>query len=214
MNSRHEELLMTIDRLGIVKIKHLLSIHNLSSYRNACRVVNQLSEYTHQIYYEKEKVIYLNKAGREYIGSDKEVTKSMQIGHYLLRNDVYIHFDCPYDWKNEYTLEVEEAPSRKVDGIIFGDQMKVNNKKKVVADALFTRNGYTHIIEIDNQLNMTDNRKKVQSYAEIIPLVRKNFESTPIIYFFTTTEARKTKLSAWLRERSLRAEVKLYDEIK
>jgi hypothetical protein len=205
---------MTIDRLGIVKIKHLLSIHDLKSYRNACRVVNQLSEYTHQIYYEKEKVIYLNKAGRDYIGTEKEVTKSMQIGHYLLRNDAYIHFGCPYDWQNEYALEAEETPSRKVDGIIFGDKMKVNNKKKVIADALFTRNGYTHIIEIDNQRDMIDNRKKVSSYAEIIPLVRKNFESTPIIYFFTTTEARKKKLSAWLKEKSIKHEVKLYDEIK
>jgi hypothetical protein len=207
---RLESLLMTIDRLGIVKIRHLQYINNLGSYRNACKVVKGLEDYTHQKFWNKEKVVYLNEKGRKLIGSDNGITLSLNTEHYLLRNDVYIHFDCPHDWKNEHTLKVTEAPNR-MDIVIQG--LKPSTERKLVTDAYFTRNGYTHLIEIDNKLNMADNRKKVQNYAEILPLVRKDFQSVPILCFFTTTETRRKKLSAWLRERSIRHEVKLFNEL-
>ena len=204
--------MMTIDQLGIVKIKHLQSIHKLGSYRNACKIVNQLSAYTNQTYYNKEKVVYLNKKGRDLIGAEKEINGISQAKHYLLRNEVYLHFDSPIDWINEYTFEVDEVAPRSVDIIVQG--LKPSNKKKVVCDALFTRNGYTHIIEIDNTRDMIDNRKKVNSYAEILPLIRKDFKSAPILYFFTHTQDRKKKLSAWLKDRGIRHEVLMYDEMK
>jgi hypothetical protein len=203
---------MTIDRLGIVKIKHLQHIHKLGSYRNACKIINGLSDYTHQKYWNKEKVIYLNEKGRKLIDSEHNVTMSLNTEHYLLRNDIYIHFDRPHDWVIEYTFEtVTEAPSR-TDIIIQG--IKPSNKKRVVTDAYFTRNGYAYLIEIDNKLNMADNRKKVNSYAEILPLIRKDFKSAPVLYFFTHTQDRKKKLSAWLKDRGIRHEVLMYDEIK
>lgn len=202
---------MTIDRLGIVKIKHLQHIHKLGSYRNACKIINALSDYTHQKYWNKEKVIYLNEKGRKLIDSEHSVTMSLNTEHYLLRNDIYIHFECPHDWNIEHTFEtVTEAPSR-TDIIIQG--INPTNKKRVVSDAYFTRNGYAYLIEIDNKLNMADNRKKVNSYAEILPLIRKDFNGAPILYFFTHTQDRKKKLSAWLRERGIRHEVLMYSEM-
>jgi hypothetical protein len=202
---------MTIDRLGIVKIKHLQKIHDLGSYRNACKIINGLSNYTNQTYHEKEKVIYLNKKGRDLIGSESEVNGIAMAKHYLLRNEVYIHFNQPHDWINEYILETSIEAPRTVEIIVQG--VKPSTKRKVVTDAYFTRNGYTHLIEIDNTRNMIDNRKKVQNYAEILPLVRKDFQSVPVLYFFTTTETRRKKLSAWMRERSIRHEVKLFSEL-
>ncbi|UII58136.1 hypothetical protein LS684_21170 (plasmid) [Cytobacillus spongiae] len=208
---RLESLLMTIDRLGIVKIKHLQHIHKLGSYRNACKIINGLIDYTHQKYWNKEKIIYLNEKGRKLIDSEHSVTMSLNTEHYLLRNDIYIHFNCPQDWVVEYTIEsVADAPSRS-DIIIQG--VKPSNKKKVITDAFFTRNGYAYLIEIDNKLNMADNRKKVQKYAEVLPLVRKDFQSVPVLHFFTTTENRRKKLVAWLKENSIRHEVNTFNKI-
>lgn len=158
--SRIESLLTTIDHLGIVKIKHLQVIHDLKSYRNACRVVKQLSPYINESFHNKEKIIHLNKAGRELIGSINEENKRSLLDHTFLRNEVYIYFKCPHDWKNEYSIEFEEKTINSF-GISFGN-MPVVSKRKIIADAVFNRNGYMHLIEVDNQRKMIDNKKKIQ----------------------------------------------------
>lgn len=209
---RVECLLTTIDRLGMVKIKHLQRIHELK-YRNMAQTINRhLKPYINETFYEREKVIYLNKDGRSFIGSDKDPQKPTLIAHTLLRNEVYLHFHCPTDWRNEYTLETEVKQQNNFSIQFSG--LKMNNKRKVVADAMFTRNGYVHLIEVDNARDMSENRKKIDNYAEILPMVRKQFEQTPILYFFTTTEHRKRKFEEWLKGRSIRHEVKTFVEIK
>lgn len=202
-----EEILQTIDRLGIVKIKHLLEIHDLKSYSNTCRIIKtQLRPYIHETYFQKEKVMYLNKKGRELIASEKEELKiSLQTIHYLLRNEVYIYFKCPPDWKNEYSIE-EKVES--FSGITFNG-LSLSNKKKVVPDAVFTRNGYQYLIEVDNTQDMRVNKKKIEAYREILPNLKA---ATPILYFFTTTENRKRKLEEWLK--GIRHEVMTFEEIK
>lgn len=204
-----ESLLTTIDRLGIVKIKHLLEIHeDLKSYRNTCRVINtQLRPYINEDYYKKEKVIFLNKNGRNLIGSEKaEMKVSQYTAHVLLRNEVYIYFKCPMDWKNEYSLETSVKPSSAL-GISFNG-LSLGNKKKVVADAVFSRNGYFHLIEVDNTRDMKDNKKKIENYREIMPTIKE----TPILYFYTTTLNRKRKLEEWLK--GINHEVKTFEEIR
>lgn len=205
---RVENLLTTIDRLGVVKIKHLLAIHDLKSYRNACRIITtQLRPFIHETYYQNEKVMYLNKKGKEFIGSEKEDIKiSQRTLHDLLRNEVYIYLRCPIDWKNEYVLEVKQKQNKL--GINFGN-LNVVAKKKVIADAAFSRNGYFHLVEVDNERKMIDNRKKIESYREVLPAYK---DKLPILMFFTKTEHRKQKLEEWLK--GLRSEVKTFDEIR
>ncbi|WP_412860257.1 hypothetical protein [Cytobacillus horneckiae] len=203
--SRIEELLTTIDRLGMVKIKHLQAIHDLKSYRNACRVVKQLNSYVNETYHNKEKVIYLNKYGRDLIGSTKEDNKKHFMEHTFLRNDVYIHFNCPHDWKNEYPIEVENNPHSF--GINFGN-MSVINKRKLIADAAFRRNGYLHLIEVDNLRKMIDNKKKVDTYREMFPKLN---DHTPILFIFTTTHDRRRKFEGLLQ--GIRHEVRVFGEI-
>lgn len=183
-----------------------MGIHDLKGYRNACRVVQNLGPYVHQSYYDKEKIIYLNKDGREVIASTKEESKRGNVEHTLFRNDVYIHFDCPINWQAEYTLEASVMPQR-MDGImVLG--LSVAEKKKVVADAVFKRNGYFNIIEIDNERKMVDNKRKIQIYREILPAFK---EEVPCLYFFTKTEHRKRKLLEWMK--GMRGDVKTYAEI-
>lgn len=195
---------MTIDKLGMTKIKHLQRIHDLKSYRNACRVVRQLEPYTHQVFHEREKIIYLNKEGRELIGSKKEVKRTSYMSHTLLRNEAYLYFNCPLDWRTEHTLETEEKVVTQFEMIINGKPPV--SKKKVIADAIFTRNGYLHIIEIDNTRNMSDNKKKIELYREIMPKLQM-----PKLYFFTQTEERKRKLQEWAK--GLKCEVMTFKEI-
>lgn len=204
-----ESILQTIDRLGIVKIKHLLEIHELKSYRNACRIITtHLRPFINETYYQKEKVLTLNKKGRDMIASDKgEVTVNQHTYHSLLRNEVYIYFQCPQNWKNEYALIVNEKPQNNF-GIMF-QGLSLSNKKKVICDAAFKRNGYLHLIEVDNERKMIDNKKKIDAYREVLPAYK---EETPILYFFTKTPSRKKKLEEWLK--GIRHEVITFEEIK
>lgn len=198
----------------MVKIKHLLHIHDLKSYRNAARIIStQLKPYINETFFEREKVFYLNKEGRDLIGSMNGPQKPTLILHTLLRNEVYLYYQFPQEWKTEYTIETSIKPQRNVD-IIINSNIKAKDKLKVVSDAMFTRNGYVHFIEVDNTRDMIDNRKKIETYAEILPLIRKDYKEAPVLIFFTTTEDRKRKLSDWLKGRSIRHEVKTFDEIK
>jgi hypothetical protein len=206
---RVETLLITIDTLGIVKIKHLLEIHDLKSYNNACKfIAKHLRPFIHETYYQKEKVIYLNKKGRDFIASEKgEIQINQYTFHSLLRNEVYIYFQCPQDWQNEYPFETT-AKVQNDFGIMF-QGLSLSNKKKVICDAVFKRNGYLHLIEVDNERKMIDNKKKIDAYREVIPAYK---EETPILYFFTKTESRKKKLSDWMK--GIRHEVLTFEEIR
>lgn len=191
-----------------MKIKHLQKIHDLKSYRNACRVVQQLSPYIHESFHNREKIIYLNKAGRELIGSVKEAKKTSIIEHDLLRNEVYLHFNCPADWKTESKMEIEIAVTPTLEMKING--IKPVNKKRVISDAAFVRNGYVHLIEVDNTRKMLDNNKKIKLYEEVLPSLNSG---VPILYFFTTTEDRKKKLESWCKGKGFRYQVKTFNEI-
>lgn len=196
----------------MTKIRHLQQIHDLKSYSNACRVIKQLSPYIHETMFNKEKVIYLNKEGRELIGSKKEVKKNMLIEHTLLCNEAYLYFNCPLDWKTEYVIETKESVQSS-----FGIQFKglaLADKKKVVSDASFSRNGYLHLIEVDNIRGMADNKSKIESYADVLPKLKERLGLVPTLYVFTSTEDRKRKFEGYMKKNNLRGEVKTFDEIK
>jgi len=171
----------------MAKIKHLQQIHDLKSYRNACRVIKQLSPYIHETFHEKEKVVYLNKNGCDLIGSTKEVKKTTLIEHTLLANEAYLYFGCPLDWKREYVLEEKQ---KMLSGLQLGGFKLAS--KKIVADAVFSREGYLHLIEIDNTRKMIDNQKKIESYLEMLRPSHK-------LFIFTKTEDRKRKFEKWLK---------------
>lgn len=124
-----------------------------------------------------------------------------------MRNEVYIYFKCPHDWKNEHLLEKNEKALNSF-GISF-QGLSLSNKKKVICDAIFKRNGYLYLIEVDNERKMIDNKKKIESYREVLPAFK---DQTPILYFFTKTESRKKKLTEWLK--GIRHEVLTFEEIR
>lgn len=181
----------------------------LGTYRNTCLVISKLSPYLNEVR-GREKVVYLNKEGRELIASDNEVKKSLLFEHMLLTNDAYIYFNRPQTWQREYTFESVKEPEYtfaiKVNG------MSPKTKTRLVADAVFAQSGYVHLVEIDNTRDMKDNIKKIKTYIEMWPDIQKKFNMQPKLYFFTTTESRKRKLTNALK--GMNAEVWTFGEIK
>lgn len=192
----------------MAKIRHLQHIHDLKSYRNACRVVKQLDSFIHETFFDKEKVVYLNKAGREMIGSTKEVKRNSLMEHTLLCNEAYLYFNCPIDWKTEQRIESKEAVPT------FGIQFMGLSpaKKRIISDASFSRNGYLHLIEIDNTRSMNDNRKKIEAYSQVLQDIRKS--AAPILCIFTTNLERKRKFELWLKEKNIHGQVRTFHEVK
>jgi hypothetical protein len=189
---RVEQILLTIDRLGIVSVKQLHEILRLGSYRHTCRVVSQLDEYLNVVR-SQQKIVYLNKEGRQLIGSEKEIKKSVLFDHMLLTNEVYIYLGCPNDWKREYSIEIVQEPA-----FSFGIQIKglsVAKSKTIIPDAVFSRDGYVFLIEIDNTRGMQDNRKKIQRYIEMWPSLKQRFGSQPKLCIFTMSEKRKREFA-------------------
>jgi hypothetical protein len=185
---RTEYVLSVIDQLGIVSVKQLHEIMKIGSYRHTCRIISSLESYLH-VSRSREKLVYLNKDGRELIGSTREVKKSILFDHMLLANKAFIHYNCPVDWKREYAIE-----TRGKADFSFAIQVKglsVANKKKIVPDAVFTQNGYVYLIEIDNTRTMQDNRRKIEKYRSMWAEIKKEFGAQPKICIFTMSEKRK-----------------------
>lgn len=181
----------------------------MGTYRNTCRVISNLGNYLNEVR-GKEKIVYLNKDGRELIASINEVKKSILFDHMLLANEAYIYFSCPQTWQREYTFEMTKDPEYafaiQVNGI------KPTVKKRLVSDAVFTHNGYVHLVEIDNTREMKDNIKKIKTYEDMWDDIQEKYQMQPILYFFTTSESRKRKLNAALK--NLNAEVLTFNDIK
>jgi hypothetical protein len=186
--ARTEQILSVIDQLGAVSVKQLHEILRIGTYRHTCRVISQLETYL-RVSRSNQKIVYLNKDGRQLIGSEKEVKKSILFDHMLLANEAFIYYNCPNDWKREYPIEIEQEQE-----FSFAIQVKgltVATKKKIIPDALFKRDGYVYLIEIDNTRTMQDNRKKVERYKEMWPNIKKQFNLQPKICIFTKSEKRK-----------------------
>ncbi|CRK80283.1 replication-relaxation family protein [Neobacillus massiliamazoniensis] len=205
---RTEQILQVIDQLGVVSVKQLHEILRIGTYRHTCRVVGQLEPYLN-VSRSQQKIVYLNKEGRQLIGSEKEVKKSILFDHMLLTNQAYIYYNCPADWKREYAIETSQEP-----GYGFAIQVKgliVATKKKIIPDALFTRDGYVYLIEIDNTRAMQDNRKKVNKYKELWPEIKKQFGVQPKLCVFTMGDKRKKEFAHMCEK--LPCEVKMFSEI-
>lgn len=208
--NRTERILTLIDRLGVVSVRQLHAIFKLGTYRNTCRVINQLSPYLNVVR-SKEKIVYLNKDGRELIASNNEIKKSVLFDHMLLANEAYIHFNCPLDWMREVITEVVKEPEYSFGIQVRGLKQAVESKK-VISDAIFTRNGYIHLIEIDNTRQMSDNLKKIKKYESMWGDIKQKYKLQPILYFFTVSESRKRKLAAACK--NVRVEVFSFKDIK
>lgn len=135
-----------------------------------------------------KNVYYLSSKGREIIGSEQEVKWSLQVDHSLMRNDMYIFYHAPNDWRCE----------ERVDFMYQEGLTRI--ERFIVPDATFTVGGVYHFLEVDNTQSMLDNKKKIQVYSHLAPAIEKQFSQKPVLVFYTLTEFRKNKLLTLCQE--------------
>lgn len=172
--------------LGFASRSQIQEIHKLGSTRNANRILRDLHEYVNSFRIE-ESIYYLNQAGIHLLGLDiKPLTKNLQVDHYLMRNDLFIYYKYPRDWrmeiKNKYLVRNDSG------GV---------TSKTITPDACFTVNGVHYFAEIDNTQHMNVNQKKIEAYKEFVSSFKEQFKQTPTIVFYTNSENRKKTLDEW-----------------
>lgn len=126
-----------------------------------------------------ENVYYLNRAGRERIGSKNVRNKAMDVDHTIMRNDIYIHYKFPKVWEIEKKLTDE-----------------------IIIDAVFQDDkGMFHFLECDNTRKMLKNKEKIEKYKEFLDTgdFQRRYNHTPLIIYYTRSENRKQKLQQMLR---------------
>lgn len=147
-----------------------------------------MSEYLGSFRNDLEKVYYLNKKGREYVGCNVARAKTQNVGHFLTRNQLYMHLKQPRTWQNEIKIKA-------------GDLY-------VTCDAKFEDNGVPVFVEVDCQQQMIINKQKAEKYRKIKEMTGFNFQ----LVWVTEIESRQDKL----RELSIGIPGRVYtlEEIK
>jgi hypothetical protein len=125
-----------------------------------------------------EYIYYLNKEGRELIGSDKVVQKTINYEHTIMRNDIYIHFGCPKLWQNEYKIP--------------------NPEFTIIPDAIFSVKGQQYFLEVDREQKMKKNIEKLLQYKRFKDMElwqKRNMGRFPVLVFYTSKDSRKHQLT-------------------
>lgn len=163
-------------KLDLLSRSQLQEIHQLGGNRNASRVMKQLEPYVSVIRRADDSIYFLNKAGRERVGSENVITKSTPYHHTLLRNDVYCYYK-PRMWKNEYEIKVRDFHIR--------------------SDAVFMIKDKHFLLEVDNEQKMSVNKEKLNEYFRFMnaDIWQKSNKGTfPTILFYVLSDYRKAKL--------------------
>lgn len=175
LNERQEQILLSLKNFDYLTVNQIHKLHDLKSKRNAYRVIRQIEPYTNVFKDDGRNVYYLNKKGREYVDCSKKRTKLTSANHYLMRNDLYIHLNCPRTWKNEIRMKYQSS----------------KNKIILIADAHYQTNKH-HLIEIDNTQKMQKNKIKIEKYRRLIE--KGVFKGFPELIWVTTSKYRQQAL--------------------
>ena len=176
LSQRDEQILLLLKKFDFLTRDQLNSYFKLGTVRNTNYVLRNLSEYLKTIRDGYQSIYYLSREGREYVDCEKVRKKGGHVQHVVMRNEIWLHFKCPKDWKNEVKIS--------------------DDKTSVVADAVFTRNGFYHFLEVDNLQSMKENRAKINRYKELLDRLEKQFGYFPTLVWLTTTEHRRKQLES------------------
>lgn len=141
-----------------------------------------------------DTVYYLSKLGRDMIGSKKQVKRTLQTKHTLMRNDFFFYIGCPSKWTNEVKV--------------------TDGETNLVTDALFTKSNKHQFLEVDNTQTMTENSLKIRKYREMFDrgLFQKEFGYYPTLHIVTVNKSRVRKFNDMCE--GLPVQVYLHDDIK
>lgn len=182
LKEKEEAILFALKSMDYLTVRQIAAMFDLKK-DNTYRIVRKLSPYL-SVFRDgisHENVYYLNRDGRDFAGSEKIRKKLTTAQHYIMRNDLYLFLNRPEKWQNEvrirYVYDKANPKSRKI---------------TVVADAHFVYENQHHIIEIDNEQRMSENKTKVEKYRR---LIEKNvFRGQPKLIWVTTSTYRRESL--------------------
>ncbi|SDE68906.1 Replication-relaxation [Bacillus wiedmannii] len=184
--ARQIEILSTLSKLDFLTRRQLQAIHCLGSIRNANRVLKDMHPYCHITKMTREHVYYLNKKGRDLLGITKEVKKSSQLQHILMRNESWMWLGFP-EWKTERPIE-----------------FSINGQRyRTIPDATYFEDNVPHFVEIDRMQHMKANEHKIQLYGHITDIYKRQNAIVPVINFFTLSDYRQSKLEQYAINRNV-----------
>jgi Replication-relaxation len=184
------KILYTLNSLQALSRSQLQHMFDLGSKRNANRVLQGIREYTNTKRVS-EDVYYLNKRGAELVGGEATIRANSNIEHIVMRNDIYIFYHYPHDWK------VEAKTRWKEDG----------KEYSIVSDARFTYHEQTYFVEVDIQQKMVENKRKVEKYARLFRFMQRKQIGDSVLLWYTVSEVKKKQLEKWCKEYGVPYEV-------
>lgn len=167
----------------------------LGSKRNTNRVITALSDYLSHVRDGHNFIYYLNANGRAYVDCNKIRKKGGHVEHTIMRNEFWLFYGNPHDWRNEVKVS--------------------DGKATIICDALFTKSLRYHFLEVDHTQPMAENRTKIARYKELHNngLLTQKLEHFPTMVWLTTSELRRNQLLEACKELPL-AKVYTFAEIK
>ena len=181
---REGKILQTLHSLQYATRKQLQTIEQLGGDRNAHRILLEMErDKLIQSIRKEEKIYSLANAGRDRIGVEGANMTGRMVEHSLMRNDLYIRLNMPSDWNIEVPIPLPDG--------------------EMICDAMYTKNGQYHFVEIDHKLSMRNNKEKLDRYKELSKGVYRQYNHHPTIIYYTREE-RKDKLEQAIRERGLK----------
>lgn len=192
LTSREEQILLLLKEFDFLTRDQLSRHFNLGKVRNTNRVLFNLSNYLMTVKEGQRTVYYLSKIGRDYVDCDKIRKKGNHIKHFIMRNQFWLFCKCPRDWKNEIKIS--------------------NGKTSVITDAVYTRNGFYHFLEVDNLQTMKENQAKIIRYKNLLESLIQQYGYHPTLIWVTTTEYRRRQLEKACE--GLKVKVYTIDDIK
>ncbi|MED3729647.1 hypothetical protein [Priestia filamentosa] len=106
----------------------------------------------------------------------------------MRRNDIYLYYGCPKDWK------VERPNEWRIQG----------ERYKLICDARFSLHGMICFVEVDLQQKMLENKKKIKLYRSLFQALG---EKQTLLIFYTANQVRKEKILTWCKEYKVNAEI-------
>lgn len=156
--------------------EQLQEIEMLGGDRNARRILLEMENDNLISSIRREKKIYfLTNRGSDRVCRTKSRLKKSQITHTLMRNDLYIRLGMPSDWKKEVPI-------------------RMNDEVVLIADAMFSKSGQFHFVEIDNKQSMRTNNDKIKKYKDVFELIYKEYGHHAVLIWHTLSDVRKQRL--------------------
>jgi len=176
LSKREERILLLLKRFDFLTRDQLNRFFKLGTVRNTNRVLSELADYLMTVRDGYQTTYYLSRIGRDYVGCQKIRKKGGRVKHTVMRNELWLYYGCPRDWKNEVKVS--------------------DGKTKLVVDSMFTKDTWHHFLEVDHLQSMSENRKKIERYKELYAngLVARTLGHFPTVLWLTTTELRRKQL--------------------